>query len=200
MSHSPVQRGRRREPVRPSTLFGRLAGADGTGWAESSAGRRPPILRIGFAILGAAFLRRLLRFRPPIAPLTIGLLATGAVALGLATTNPGQARFEEFAGDQISELIIKEICIQGGLSALVRLVVPNCPLLVRAQRPVFGQLAWEQTRRRNFGLFSLYRTEMGGQQLLPNLRLPVYRATTLGIAGQLVVLTSGDQPAGPGQP
>ncbi|MEB3199912.1 MAG: DUF4359 domain-containing protein [Synechococcaceae cyanobacterium] len=123
----------------------------------------------------------------------LGLLAVTAGLIGLAATNPGQARFEDYAAEQLSELITREICLQGGLSGLLRMVLPDCPALVQAQRPVFGRLAWAQTRRHNYGLFSLYRTEMGGQQLLPNLRLPVYRATTLGIAGQLVLISSDDK-------
>ena len=124
------------------------------------------------------------------APPVLGLLATLAVALGLAGTNPGRARFEEFAAEQLSEVIIREICLQGNLSTLLRLMLPNCMVMVRQQQPVLGQLAWAQTRRLNFGLFSLFFTELGGQRLLPNLRLPVYRATSFGAAGQMLLLTS----------
>jgi hypothetical protein len=45
-----------------------------------------------------------------------------------------------------------------------------------------------ETRRYNAGLFSLYRTELGGQTLMPGLRIPRYRSLTLAGAGQLVVL------------
>ncbi|MFN7900400.1 MAG: DUF4359 domain-containing protein [Synechococcaceae cyanobacterium] len=133
------------------------------------------------------------RFNP--APPLLALLAAVAVAFGLASTNPGRARFEEFAGEQLSEAITREICLQGSLSTLLRLVLPNCTAMVRQQQPVLGQLAWAQTRRVNFGLFSLFFTELGGQQLLPNLRLPVYRAISLGAAGQMVVLSSSTSPA-----
>jgi hypothetical protein len=110
--------------------------------------------------------------------------------LGLFSTNPGRSQFEEFAGEQLSEAITREICWQGHLSTLLRLVLPDCVAMVRQQQPVLGQLAWAQTRRLNFGLFSLFFTELGGQELLPNLRLPTYRATSFGAAGRLVLLTS----------
>ncbi len=134
--------------------------------------------------------RRLNRSRPNRALPLVGLLAAVALACGLASTNPGQSRFEEFAGEQLSEAITREICLQGQVSSLLRLVLPNCVAMVRQQRPVLGQLAWAQTRRLNLGLFSLFFTELGGQELMPNLRLPTYRATSLGAAGQVVLLTS----------
>ena len=130
----------------------------------------------------------------------VGLLAALAVGFGLASTNPGQSRFEEFAGEQLSEAITHEICLQGQLSSLLRLVLPNCVAMVRQQRPVLGQLAWAQTRRLNFGLFSLFFTELGGQEMMPNLRLPTYRATSLGAAGQVVLLTSSTSPPSLGGP
>lgn len=120
----------------------------------------------------------------------LGLLAALAVGFGLFSTNPGRSQFEEFAGEQLSEAITREICWQGQLSTLLRLVLPNCVAMVRQQQPVLGQLAWAQTRRLNFGLFSLFFTELGGQELLPNLRLPTYRATSFGAAGRMVLLTS----------
>jgi hypothetical protein len=120
----------------------------------------------------------------------VGLLAAVAVGFGLVSTNPGRSQFEDFAGEQLSEAIIREICLQGHLSTLLRLVLPNCVAMVRQQQPLLGQLAWAQTRRLNFGLFSLFFTDLGGQELLPNLRLPSYRATSFGAAGRIVLLTS----------
>ncbi len=120
----------------------------------------------------------------------MGLLAAVAVGFGLVSTNPGRSQFEDFAGEQLSEAIIREICLQGHLSTLLRLVLPNCVAMVRQQQPLLGQLAWAQTRRLNFGLFSLFFTDLGGQELLPNLRLPSYRATSFGAAGRIVLLTS----------
>ena len=170
------------------------------GGAESSAGRHRRAERGSFAILKRPSRWSLARSRLNPAPPVLGLLATLAVALGLASTNPGRARFEEFAAEQLSEVIIRELCLQGNLSVLMRLVLPNCAAMVRQQQPVLGQLAWAQTRRLNLGLFSLFFTELGGQQLTPNLRLPVYSAISVGAAGQMLLLTSSTGPAAAGQP
>ena len=133
-------------------------------------------------------------------PPLLALLAALAVGFGLASTNPGRARFEEFAGEQLSEAITRDVCLQGNLSTLLRLVLPNCVAMVRQQQPVLGELAWAQTRRLNFRLFSLFFTELGGQQLLPNLRLPIYRAISLGAAGQMVLLSSSTSQASEARP
>jgi hypothetical protein len=130
----------------------------------------------------------------------VGLLAALAVGIGLASTNPGRSQFEEFAGEQLSEAISREVCVQGHLSTLLRLVLPNCVAMVRQQQAVLGQLAWAQTRRLNFGLFSLFFTELGGQELLPNLRLPTYRATSFGAAGRMVLLSSSTSQAAAASP
>ena len=56
---------------------------------------------------------------------------------------------------------------------------------------MLGRLALEGSRRLNAGVFSLYTTKIGGQTLLPGLRLPRYRILTLGVAGQLFMLQAG---------
>jgi hypothetical protein len=74
---------------------------------------------------------------------------------------------------------------------VARLLIQNCSELVLGQQAVLGQLALQGSRRLNAGVFSLYSTQLGGQTLLPGLRLPRYRILTLGVAGQLVMLQAG---------
>lgn len=112
------------------------------------------------------------------------LLMGGALAL----TNPDEQDFEAFAGERLVALADQELCDEGGLPMLARLLVQNCPELVRSQQGVLGKLAMAGTQRFNAGLFSLYSTQLGGQTLLPGLRLPRYRTLTLAVAGQLVML------------
>ena len=112
------------------------------------------------------------------------LLVGGALVL----TNPDEQAFEAFAGERLVALADQELCDRGGLPMLARLLIQNCPALVRSQQGVLGQLALAGTQRFNAGLFSLYSTQLGGQSLLPGLRLPRYRTLTLAAAGQLVML------------
>lgn len=116
-----------------------------------------------------------------------------AVALGgaLVATNPDEQDFEAFAGERLVRLAAEELCDQGGLPMVARLLIQNCSELVLGQQVVLGQLALQGSRRLNAGVFSLYSTQLGGQTLLPGLRLPRYRVLTLGVAGHLVMLQAG---------
>jgi hypothetical protein len=121
--------------------------------------------------------------------LVVGLaLVTG---LGLLLSNPGEEEFEHFAASQLTLAAVNELCDEAALPALARLVVRDCRGLVQSQRGPLGRLALAATRRRNFGLFSLYRTELGGQRVLADWSIPRYRTLTLAAAGRFLLLSSG---------
>ena len=122
------------------------------------------------------------------------LLPSGAAlacGITLVWSNPGPADFETFAGDQLVDLIAGEVCQEPQLPLMLHLLVRDCPGLIRSQRQLLGRLAAEQTIRYNAGLFSLYVSDLGGQNLLAQLSMPRYRAFTLAAAGQLMVLQAG---------
>ena len=123
-------------------------------------------------------------FPRPSLPLV--LLAAAAALLGVS--NPGPNDFADFAGEQLSELGVKEVCREGVLPLMLQLVVQDCPRLFRDQREALGDLARNLSVRQNFGLFSIYRTEVGGAGLLAELPIPGYRLDTLALAGQFIVL------------
>jgi len=121
----------------------------------------------------------------------LGLLVTAGAAIGLVATNPGPQEFREFASDQLTHLITEEICREDGMPMMLRLVIRDCPAVVVSQRQVLGKLALSHSRRRNLGLFSLYVTELGGEQILPSWHLPRYHALTLAAAGRFLLLRTG---------
>lgn len=112
---------------------------------------------------------------------------------GLVVTNPGPEAFEDYAAERLVDLAIEEVCRPAAMPMLLRLVVRNCGELVRSQRQVFGRLVAHHSRRINFGIASLYLTRLGGQQVLPDWRIPIYSVTTLAAAGQFVTLSSEQQ-------
>ena len=118
------------------------------------------------------------------------VLALAASGLALALTNPDPEDFRSYAGDQLVNLVSDELCGDGGLPMVLQLWVKDCPRLIRDQQPALAALADQFTHRINLGLASIYNTELGGQDLLPTLKLPRYSASTLGIAGQFVILHS----------
>lgn len=133
-----------------------------------------------------------------------GLSVAGAAALALSAgalvvSNPDPGAFEEFAGRKLAERLSKDLCQQSGFPLLFQLIAQGCERLVMDQQVPLGRLAGRHTRRVNLGVFSLYATELGGQILLPGLRLPRFSVTTLAIAGAFRILeTRGESndPAG----
>jgi hypothetical protein len=125
----------------------------------------------------------------------VALLGAAALALGLVVTNPGPRQFEEFAGEELASLLSEELCTQDGLPLLARILIRDCEGLIASQRLVLGRLALRQTRRINLGLCSIYRTELGGEEIVPGWRLPRYSATTLAGAGQFVILRTDEESA-----
>ena len=121
-------------------------------------------------------------------PCTVLALAAGAG--GLVVTNPGPDDFQEFAGKRLVDTITQEICVENTLPMALRLILQNCPDLVASQQQVLGRIALEHTKRTNLGVASVYRTELGGQQLLPDLNVPRYEALTLAGAGHFVVVNT----------
>ncbi len=124
--------------------------------------------------------------------LSLALLASlvAGALVGLVVTNPDGQAFEAFAAERLTALLSEELCGTNGLPLLARLLIRDCPALVASQRVALGQIALAHTRRRNLGLLSFYRTELGGQALFGPLQVPAYSATTLGMAGRFLILHS----------
>jgi len=125
---------------------------------------------------------------PPV-PALAGLALVTGLGAGLVATNPDEREFERFAADQVTLAAQEALCRDGGLPLLAGLVVQDCPRLVASQRDLLGKVAVAASRRRQFALFSLYRTDLGGFSFL-DFRLPRYRALTLAVAGRFLILHS----------
>ena len=126
--------------------------------------------------------------RRPWIPIALAIALGG----GLVISNPSPADLESFASERLVEEISDELCSRDGLPVVLRLALNNCHGLVHDQRQAVGRLVREQAKRQNFGLFSLYRAEIGGQSLL-NWQVPRFHATVLGIAGTFVLVESGQE-------
>ncbi|PSJ07225.1 hypothetical protein C7K55_00175 [Cyanobium usitatum str. Tous] len=118
-----------------------------------------------------------------------GLIVLGLAAGGLALTNPSPADFRAYASDRLVEEISKELCGDGGLPVLLRMAINNCLGLVQAQRAALAAVVLSHTRRRNYGLLSVFESELGGQSLL-RWQVPRFRSTVVGVAGQFVLISA----------
>ena len=100
------------------------------------------------------------------------------------------ADYQAYAGGELVELATEELCGTSGLPMLLRLWIQDCPALIAAQQTSLAALAGQMSTRLNLGVVSVFTTEVGGQTILPALRLPRYRVTTLGVAGQFLPIDS----------
>lgn len=113
----------------------------------------------------------------------------------LVWTNPGPEEFAEYAGGRLVTEISEEFCQGDRLPTLLRLALANCTELVASQRGALGEVVLQQTRRTNLGLFSIYHSELGGQQLL-RWRVPRLETTVVGVAGQFVLVQGREDSTG----
>ena len=117
------------------------------------------------------------------------MVVAGSCA-ALFVTNPTREDYRDFAGETLVKLATKEICERQILPMVLQLWISDCPRLIADQEQALSLLADQFSRRWNLGLASVYVTSVGGQNLLPSLRLPRYSVTSLGLAGQFLVLNS----------
>ena len=108
---------------------------------------------------------------------------------GLALTNPSLGNFRAFASDRLVEEISKELCADGGVPVLLRMAINNCVGLVEAQREALAAVVLSHTRRHNYGVVSVFESELGGQSLL-RWQVPRFRSAVVGVAGQFVLISA----------
>lgn len=120
---------------------------------------------------------------------TIGL-AIGAIAcvagVGLALSNPKPESYKQYAAAKLVTYLETEGCdrLPDFLSTLLG---DNCRALARSLEPQLRDAIGYTTERQNFGLFSIYRTEIGFKDILPpelGDDLPGYTIESVGLGNQ----------------
>ena len=130
------------------------------------------------------------RWRWPSATAAAAVLVVAGSSAALVLTNPSREDYQDFAGETLVNLATKEVCERQTLPMVLQLWISDCPRLIADQKPALALLANQFTRRWNLGLASVYVTTVGGQNLLPALRLPRYSVTSLGLAGKFLLLNA----------
>ena len=77
---------------------------------------------------------------------------------------------------------------------MLRFWIKDCSALVESQREALADLVGRFTTRWNFGLGSIYQTQIGAEALLPGLSLPEVEVVSLGLAGRFVILRAETNP------
>ena len=130
------------------------------------------------------------RWRWPSVTVAATVLVVAGSSAALFMTNPTRDDYQVFAGDTLVKLATKEVCERQALPMVLQLWISDCPRLIADQEPALALLADQLTRRWNLGIASVYVTTVGGQNLLPALRLPRYSVTSLGLAGKFLLLNA----------
>ncbi len=97
--------------------------------------------------------------------------------------------YNEYAGKKLVEIGTEELCLRKNLPILLGVWIENCPELVAAQEKALSKVAGESTRRFNFGIFSVFWTEILSQDYLLTLQLPKYTVTTIAGAGHFLTVS-----------
>jgi hypothetical protein len=115
---------------------------------------------------------------------------------GLAwVTNPGPEAQAGFAQGLASRYLQEDLCNQD-LPIVGRRFAADCQRLAGSAevQAELKTLLAENTDRHNFGLFSLYDTDLSLQSLVPGLPkalIPPYQVRVIGLFGQFVVYQAG---------
>jgi hypothetical protein len=92
-------------------------------------------------------------------------IAFGGIVLGglvgvLLVTNPSQEEYEEYGAEQITTYLRENVCNQlpGGLEGLLQ--NQGCKTLVDIGSPQLPRIIEQNTKRYNYLLFSIYKTDL----------------------------------------
>jgi hypothetical protein len=115
-------------------------------------------------------------------------IAVGGVLFG---TNPPSQRYESFAIWEAKDYLVADACPRK-LPLVGDSLRDECVTLIQsdASTPLLRSMIRQGTRRRNFGLFSLYRTQLDIETLVPALPrgwVPVYEIEAIGILNTLTI-------------
>ena len=116
-----------------------------------------------------------------------GIVASIALGVSMALTNPSQSDYEEFAAAQLTDYLKKNVCTEVSQS-LGEYLQRQCTILVDTGRPRLKRMIAEDTYQYNFIIFSIYNTDLSISPLLPT-----YHFKTLGIFHQCFIYEAEKQ-------
>jgi hypothetical protein len=114
-----------------------------------------------------------------------GVALIGAIA-AMALTNPAQDRYEEYAINKLNES--REIICPQTAKILGQNIPTHkeCQAIIAANRPAIARSIATTTQRQNLFLFSIYRTDLSVNKvvpILPDRLIPGYHFETIGVFG-----------------
>jgi Domain of unknown function (DUF4359) len=115
----------------------------------------------------------------------VGLVLVG-LGVAMAVTNPSQASYEEYATQQLAVYLKDNTCADAG--ELLRGV---CNQLLNENQSEIKALISANTERQNFGVVSVYKTDLALGESLPSFlrnAVPSYHFETVGVLSSFHVV------------
>ncbi|HAT15728.1 MAG TPA: hypothetical protein DCS91_21100 [Microcoleaceae bacterium UBA11344] len=108
-------------------------------------------------------------------------IALTLVAAGMAFTNPARDKYLTYASgvlqNELENTVCKDSRVPKALSGVTDTLIGSCKNLLTSQRDTIEQLLDNTTQRQNFGVASIYTTELGQKSY-----------QTVGVFGNFVTL------------
>jgi len=111
--------------------------------------------------------------------------------VAMAVTNPSQASYEEYATQQLTAYLRDNTCADAG-----ELLKDGCSKLLNENQSEIKKLISANTQHQNFGVVSLYKTDLSVGELLPSFLgklVPSYHFETVGVFGNFRVVEAKKQ-------
>ena len=119
--------------------------------------------------------------------LGLGVIGVGAI---MAVTNPDESAFEDFALEKVKTEGCKEV---------PEIVRSQCPKFIQDNQTQLKAALMRNTERENYGLFSIYRTNLSVRSLVPDLPafldLPAFELETIALFGKFYIYEAQQQPS-----
>ncbi|MFB2891317.1 DUF4359 domain-containing protein [Aerosakkonemataceae cyanobacterium BLCC-F50] len=128
-------------------------------------------------------------------PLSLGTAIVTGLLVSLAISNPSQSEYEEYATQELTEYLQKNVCPQAP-KIWGKSLKRECKRLVNSNQSEIKDFISQGTERYNFLLFSIYKTELSITQVspfLPSGLLPSYHFGTLAVGHQFYIYQAEQQ-------
>jgi Domain of unknown function (DUF4359) len=106
---------------------------------------------------------------------SVGAAGIAVLGVAMANTNPEQAKYEEYAVQRLTAYLKTDVC-QKTPNFLQNIIQFNCNKLVDSANPQIRDIIAATTARQNYVIFSVYRTEIKIDNLLPNYKFETVAA------------------------
>ncbi|MFM7405559.1 MAG: DUF4359 domain-containing protein [Cuspidothrix sp.] len=115
----------------------------------------------------------------PLTMLICGVTASiGIIGAILTKTNPSQTEYEKYALDKVTTYLKTDVCNKTP-NFLEKLIQVNCEEVLQSAMPHIKELITTTTNRQDYIIFSIYRTEIKLDSVIPG-----YKFETVGALNQ----------------